>query len=203
MTETEFIDNVRKRTAVVCVGPSALRKQGAAGIVDKSREYFKNEITLADFFSVLSDQKRFEEYLDQHTLDLVATYAEGGQSWGAARKALNLFFRDVVYNRYLSDFYGLPTDFVAQNIALRNLEVPLDKDVGTNLNEVDTSLPMWKSIKQLDRPTSYLYQAAALVYADTFRIARVHLDLRFWRQNRLTQQARTANSGLASVGLDE
>lgn len=199
LTETEFLDNVRRRLAIVSVGASTLRNQGAAGIVDKARDYFTDKIKIADFFTVLPDPAAFDNYLDLHTANLVLTFAEGGQSWGAARKGLNLFFREVVYNRFLADHYKLPANFADYNYAIKNLEVPLDKGVGTNIQSQKPYLPIWVSIKLLQKPISDQYQRAAQELADKDNIAKVHLDLKYWRQPLVTT-ARTATMNLAQIG---
>lgn len=184
MTETEFLTSIHRRLSIIAVGASALRNQGAAGIIDKARVYFFDKINLDEFFRLLTNQTAFSSYLDKHTVQLVQTFAEGGQSWGAARKGLNLFFREVVYNRFLSDHYNLPTNFADYNIAIRNLEVPLDKDVGTKIFATNNDLLKWTSIKTLQKPISDKYQATAQDIADTMDIARVHLDLIYWRQTK-------------------
>jgi hypothetical protein len=105
-----------------------------------------------------------------------------GRSWGAARKALNLFFRDVVYNRYLTDYLNIPNDFIENQYILRNMEVPLDKDVAKGLREKYSDLPKWQSIRQLTKKESDIYQARALEYANELGLARIHLDLELWRK---------------------
>jgi hypothetical protein len=104
---------------------------------------------------------------------------------GAQReKDLNLFFRDVVYNKYLADLLNMPTDYKENLKTLRNLEVPLDRDVATGLNKTFDDLPKWTTIKDLNEKQSKLFQDRALTYADNKGIARIHLDLEFWRSGR-------------------
>lgn len=119
--------------------------------------------------------------MDKLTDDLRGKFPNGGKSWGAARKGLNLFFRDVVYNKYLADLLEVPTDYKENMKTLRNLEVPLDRDVAAGLTKAFDELPRWTTIKDLNGKRSKLFQDKALVYADSKGIARIHLDLEFWR----------------------
>jgi hypothetical protein len=98
------------------------------------------------------------------------------KSWGAARKALNLFLRDAVYNHDLSHFYGLSK--------IRGwLEVPLDEDVGTSLcaEPEGKNLPKWLKIKTLQLLDSAQFQSIASAVATRKRMRRVDLDIYYWR----------------------
>jgi len=178
----KFLRQIHRRVAQTSVGPSAIRNQGASGLITISREYFENSINLTEFRNKLTTD--YKVYLDKLTTDLTNRFPKGGQSWGAARKGLNLFFRDVVYNKYLADFLNIPTDYQENLKALRNLEVPLDRDVATGLNKTFDDLPRWTTIKNLNDRQSKLFQDKALIYADSKGIARIHLDLEFWRSDR-------------------
>ena len=94
--------------------------------------------------------------------------------WGVARKCLNLFFRDSLYNFYLRTEYDL-TKFEPF------LEIPLDRFVGDALWEKDMSLPRWKTVKGLTPGDSAKFQAAALRIAELEGTHRVHLDMVFFR----------------------
>ena len=148
MDKDEFLKLVHRRVAQTSVGPSAIRNQGASGLIKTSREYFENSVNLREFREILTTNK-YNDYLDNLTTDLKNRFEKGGQSWGAARKGLNLFFRDVVYNKYLADFLKIPTDYNENLRTLKNLEVPLDRDVTTGLTKLFADLPKWKSIKEL------------------------------------------------------
>jgi hypothetical protein len=181
MKETEFIESVRNRLINISVGASALRNQGASGIVEKSRSYFRNNIELSRFFDKLP-KKTFDKYLDEHTNLLLLDYPKKGKSWGAARKALNLYFRELVYNKFICDYYRVPKAKKKYHDFILNLEVPLDKDVamGIKKNSLDSTLK-WIGIRNLDKETSSLFQEAAEIIAKQQGIARVHLDLNYWR----------------------
>ena len=182
MTEKEFIDRIKKRLSIIAVGASALRNQGAPGIVEKSRNYFYG-ISLDEYFKKLPHQDKYSKFLDDHTTQLVKTYPKDGKSWGAARKGLNLFFREVAYNKFFSDHYKLPTEYIKFNEAVKHLEVPLDKDVAKGIyNDKKGILPKWTSIKKLTKEDSDLYQKEALNIAQKARTARINLDIKYWRQ---------------------
>ena len=88
----EFIYDVKKRLANIRIGPSAIRNQGAPGIVAISRDYFIRSINLVSFFDSLNNQNRFDKYLNRNTMKLLNEFPKAGKSWGAARKGLNLLF---------------------------------------------------------------------------------------------------------------
>lgn len=182
MTDKEFIDKIHKRISIVCIGASALRNQGAPGIVEVARNYFSN-ISLDEYFESLSNSDKFNVFLDSHTNKLVEKFPDNGKSWGAARKGLNLFFRELVYNKFITDYYNFPINIRDFNEIIKNLEVPLDLDVATGIY-IDSNfvLSKWESIKKLNIEMSKLYQKEALKIAKSKNIARVHLDLFYWRE---------------------
>ena len=123
---------------------------------------------------VTPDETGFLTYLDTTTTRLQEALPAGTRHWGAARKALNIFLRDLLYNSYLAPLYGL--------VPLRLwLEVPLDKDVAKGLGEAGVSLPRWLGIKHLSPAMSALYQSAASAVAAERGLARVDLDVFFYR----------------------
>lgn len=180
MTDEVFIKRMQRRIAQISVGASALRNQGAKGIIGICREYFENTIDLKEFSSNLKTGNH-KLYLDKHTSQLLDKFPENGKSWGAARKGLNLFFRDVVYNLYLANFLNIPVEKEANKIVLKDLEVPLDKDVATGLMSKFSDLPKWQSIRKLTQKESNIYQEKASEYAKDLSVPKVHLDLEFWR----------------------
>lgn len=184
MDNIEFINNVIWRLSNISVGASALRNQGAPGIVEAARLYFREEIELDKFFIALSTSKGYRKYLDTHTSNLLETFPSKGKRWGAARKGLNLYFREVVYNKFITDYYRLPKNLKKFNEAIAFLEVPLDLDVATGIRrDAKNELPKWKSIRELNKDRSDLYQKEAALIAKERKTARVHLDLYYWRQN--------------------
>src|SRR5687767_2834030 len=68
----------------------------------------------------------FQHELDEQTRQFIDAMPDGGKQWGMARKCLNLFLRDALYNFYLRDAYGLGK---LEGV----LEIPLDSHVGKAL----------------------------------------------------------------------
>lgn len=178
-----FTNDIHKRIATTCVTASALRNQGAAGIIEIARDYFSQSISLFELFQGLPDKNKFTDFLNYHTRELLFKFPIGGKSWGAARKGLNLFFRDLVYNKFVAEYFKLPQEFIEYNKAIQNLEVPLDSYVASGII-VDSGKPTlkWKSIVNLDQETNDLFQSEALIIAQKRGVARVHLDLYYWRR---------------------
>lgn len=189
MTDQLFLKQIQNRIAEISVGPSSLRNQGKSGILKLSRTYFKG-INLRLFFLSLRSERAYNNFLDKHTQLLKDQYKlRKDQGWGTARKALNLFFRDVIYNKYLTDYYLKATSNKQFHQMVGLLEVPLDKDVSSELRvdykkHFNESLPSWYGVKYLKQEESLYFQKAALDVAEHKNISRVHLDLEYWRKNR-------------------
>jgi hypothetical protein len=169
----EFLSRLQTRTAEAAIGASALRNQGAKGVVKAAREELA-KTKLKSFAQFGSGQ--FLSTLNRTTETVKNALPTGAQNWGAARKAINLFLRDSVYNRDLSEMHGLKK-------IRRWLEVPLDRDVGSALrNEPEgKALPLWPGLKKLTPEVSGEFQAVATKVAKRKRVARVDLDVYFWR----------------------
>ncbi len=182
MKENAFLNIIHKRLSIISVGASALRNQGASGIIKIAREYFYT-IDIEEFMSCIDSKDVYSKFLNKHTDNLVSIFPENGRSWGGARKGLNLFFREVVYNKFFSDYFGLPTRITEFNEKVKFLEVPLDRDVATGIySESEVTLPKWKSIKSLTPTISEEYQIVAQIIAEKENYAKVNLDLRYWRK---------------------
>lgn len=182
MTEKEFYKKIYRRIAQVSIGASAIRNQGGSGLIDILRDYFENDIDPKIFFNVLSNRKKYSIFLDEHTYKIVSRFPKNAKSWGAARKGLNLFFRDLVYNRFFSQRYGVPMDYLAFNEFIQHMEVPLDNDVVAGLvRDSKIILPKWMRIKNLTPEISEIYQKQATLIAVEKKTARINLDLIYWR----------------------
>jgi hypothetical protein len=181
MKNQKFINQLQRRIAQISVGASSLRNQGAKGIIEICRDYFENSINLEEFKKEI-ESNNYLKYLNKNTTELLNRFPENGKSWGAARKGLNLFFREVVYNFYLANHLEISADEDKNRNALNQLEAPLDKDVATGLREIFPELPKWKSIRSLTVHESQIYQHTASKYADELQIPKIHLDLQFWRR---------------------
>lgn len=164
---------LQRHVAQLAANGSSLRNQGAPGVVAAARR------RLADFNLLRlprNGSDDFTRHLDQETLQLVECFPEGARNWGAARKVLNLFLRDCLYNFYLRDWHGL-------GVLEGHFEVPLDSYVAEALHQAPRGddLPVWRGVKYVNREENALYQEIASEVAEEFGTERVHLDLRFWR----------------------
>jgi hypothetical protein len=177
MTEPfDFIDRLQVRIAGLAIGRSTLRNQGASGMVDCARKYLR-KVDLR-LFSV-GTVEQFQKVLQKQTKQLADSFPDGGKgNWGAARKSLNIFLRDVVYCRPLCEHYKL-ADLEPW------LEVPLDSNVYAGLLK-DADKPedvvCWPKLKKLELEDSNKLQIVASAIAGKFHVARVHLDVRYWRK---------------------
>jgi hypothetical protein len=99
--------------------------------------------------------------------------------WGAARKSINIFIRDAVYN------FCLRNHFQLEKIE-DQLEVPLDSFTTSNLRRAAQQgklpePPRWESIRALTPADSRKYQELAACIARDRQIHRCHLDALYWR----------------------
>jgi hypothetical protein len=163
---------MQKKVAVSAIPPSAMRRQGLAGLLVRMRT---NCLDLDLGALADSTQVEFSSFLDRATVQLCAGVADLRCEWGAARKALNLFLRDATYNHYLREQHRLSTieDF---------LELPLDRQVADRLvaEKGRDSLPLWPGVHHLQPHESQEYQHFAARVADKHGCSRVHLDLYYW-----------------------
>lgn len=173
MTENEFNKLLQKHLAEVSITNSALRNQGAKGLVSTARQ-FCSKLRIRKF-NVYS-QEKFNRVLNRDTRSLMSKFPTGAKNnWGAARKSLNLFLREVLYNNFLSRHFNT-------NV-INFLEVPLDKQVAQAIkkNYKKKIFPSNFSIKSLQKEMSDEYQKTAKKIASELGIPRIHLDLIYWR----------------------
>jgi len=172
VVEPDFIKRVRQREASISVGASTARGMGK-GMVKAARDFLGN-LDLRSF--VTESEDAFQQRLDASTDECRVKLPS--QSWGAARKFLNIFLRGALYNRFLCEHYGLVT-------LEPFLEVPLDKSVATGLRSEHggLSLPPWGTVLRLEPAVSAAYQAFAHQVSLRKGCARVHLDLWYWRRD--------------------
>ena len=175
MKSDNFIVTMQRRTGVTAVGPSALRGQGA-GVLKATQNYL-GSIELSNIPA--TNQEEYNKWLDAHTETILSILPIRNKPWGAARKALNLFMRDVLYNRYLCDHFGIRK-------FEKWMELPLDSAVAKGLKKLAgrRRLPPWPGLKRLKEDTSQIYQSFATEYSRTRGISRVHLDIYLWTENR-------------------
>jgi hypothetical protein len=177
MKKEKFISLVHNRIAELAVGSSALRNQGARQVVSKSRIFLKS-LRLSKFAT--SREITFQKQLDFSTQALLRRLPRRARNWGTARKALNLFLRDVLYNSYLCEHYRFKK-------VEKNLEIPLDRYTmgGIRKDARDNSLLRPTTIIGLTPAVSKRYQCAAKKIAEQKGISRVQLDLIYWRSKDL------------------
>jgi hypothetical protein len=138
-----FRELMQKHIAQISANSSSLRNPGAPGAVAAAQEFLiKFNISLiAD-----TNAEKFRHSLDHATQTLTDFFPEDARHWGRARKVINIFLRDSLYNRYLAEHYKLDT-------IASLLEVPLDADVAENLHnyakEKNKTLSPWPKIKGL------------------------------------------------------
>ena len=165
---------MQKRVANIAISASTLRNQGAAGVVESARKYL-SQLSLG-IFQGISTENQFMKILDDCTDELMQKMPKGARNWGTARKAINVFLEETLYNGCLNEIYAL------NNIA-EYFEVPLDNYVAKNLIKEDRNgrLPSWQSIKRLNPETSAIFQSYAREVANDKGTIRIYLDLMYWR----------------------
>jgi hypothetical protein len=148
---------------------SSLRNQGHAGIVAHARN-FMLAMDLAPFAGAATEAS-FQAELDRQTQALAQLVG----SWGAARKALNIFLCEAFHNVELNAHYQL--DRIGPY-----LEVALDGTVGRRLwQESDATLPRWASIRGLQPEINQRYQEFAAAHALELNLdLRVDLEILYW-----------------------
>ena len=176
---------LRSQLARAATESSTVRGRGNAGVAAAARAY----LTQLDLAKLAANPEALPAHLDQHTVSLLETFqGEAHARWGLARKILNLFLRDAVYNVHLRTACGLgPLE--------PRLELPLDGESAKRVrrdyrrlrkDRPDLpNLPAWKGPFVLRPRESRDHQQAALEVAEAKGLrARVHLDAFFWSLER-------------------
>ncbi len=167
------IDSFQRRLANISIGITTLRGQGK-GAKEAAINYLKG-LPLKEFSNVNS-MKQFIELLDKFTNELKDKLPN--KSWGAARKAINIFLLQSSYHSYISKEYNLEG-------IIPYLELPLDNPNAKRLislaQKKDIKLD-WKNIRELTPEYSRKIQDFALKLAkEKYNCPRGHLDVIFWR----------------------
>jgi len=167
----------QRRIAMLCASASSLRGQGPAGMIKSTRKFLAR-VHLEKFNEL--DGKAFNLRLNSLTRRLMRRFPMTARTnWGAARKVLNLFLRDALYDHHLNVRYSL-------HQIEPYLEVPLDRDVAEGLRSEREGgqLPPRFKIKTLTPQASKQYQDFAQRVAENKKnpTPRVHLDLLYWRK---------------------
>ncbi len=185
--DDQFYRDMQRYIAVTAIGPSTLRNQGSAGVIEAAQDYLAG-IDLGGFCT--KDERTFLMVLDAATEKLKRTLPREAQNWGAARKACNLFLRDICYNRFLCQrYYGLEE-------SEEWMEIPLDGLVAVALKRKGQrgGLPRWPGLNGLTPEISAKFQAFARQIAAEKRISRVHLDMRLWMTERKKNGEQSASA---------
>jgi hypothetical protein len=122
-----------------------------------------------------SSPAKFAHSLDLATKSLAKRLPKG--RWGAARKFLNIYLRNITYNFHLRQKYRLDR---VESL----LELPMDSFAAKGLHTEPEGnvLPRWKGVIHLTPESSAIYQVVAALVAARLTICRVHLDLHYWRR---------------------
>ncbi|MGH9467731.1 MAG: hypothetical protein ACRD1Y_10290 [Terriglobales bacterium] len=98
-------------------------------------------------------------------------------SWGVARKALNVFMVLALQNRQLEEEFGL-------SLFEDDMEAPLDTEVMRKLRrlarETGKEVPLFIPIKMLKKGTSVPFQEVASACAGSNGVTRGRLDALLW-----------------------
>lgn len=164
---------LQARAARAALAPSSMRGVGRAGVVDAGRPFLR-ALDLRSFGTKRAS--RFRQELDEHTDGLLRTFPQAARQWGLARKGLNIFLRECLYNVHLRDAYALARGEMFY-------EVPLDALTGTAIWKAsDGRVPRWTTIRALRPKVSDDYQRVAGELAAAKGIAPIHLDAVWWGQ---------------------
>lgn len=184
----DFLAAVQWHVSRLSVGASAARGQGAPGLVDAARTFLA-EMPLQRFG--VEREMRFRSHLDALTEELKGSLPRKGRNWGIARKLLNIFLRNALYDKYLSAAWKLDR-------SEQWLEVPLDRIVADKLRQYvpvelpdRTPLSRWLGVKHLKPAFSEGYQDAIRELAAKKGVAPVHMDIYWWSPSRTGGSSRT------------
>ena len=174
--KSDLLHYIQSHVARGAITPSLARGKGRQGTVAKARSFLRH-LDLRPFGAAVAGA--FSDHLDEVTAELLRHFPASARQWGLARKALNVFLRDCLYNVYLRRANRLDR---AEGL----FELPLDSITGTLLRrEVGPRrLPAWTGLKGVDRDANAVYQALAADAAHRYGIHRVHLDAYWWSVSR-------------------
>ena len=176
LSNKKFIASVQKFMAIQAVSASTVRGL-PAGSLGKIQAYL-GRLRLGRLAGM--DGSDYARWLDAKTRDLQNKLRGCRKRWGLARKVLNLFIRQCLYNTYLSRKFRLAR-------VQKHMEMPLDSKVARGLKEDAGrgALPPWPRLIRLDRNTSQKFQEHAEDYASRKGLpARVFLDNYLWLEYR-------------------
>ncbi len=163
----------QRRLANISIGTTTLRGQGK-GASSIAIDYLKN--MPLNKFSDITNQDEFMRLLDKFTIEL--KYLLPNKSWGAARKAINIFLLQASYHHNFVNDYHLDK-------IIPYLEIPLDNPNANQLRfeaKKEGIWLEWVNIKNLTPEQSKKIQNFAFKFTkEKYKCPRGYLDLYFWR----------------------
>lgn len=173
VTKFDFLKTMQEFVAISAIGVSALRNQGRGS--HQAVRDFLAAMLLAPLKGM--GQVEYRNWINEATEELLAKWPGTERPWGAARKSVNLFMRDALYNQYLSQEHDI-------GHVEKWMEIALDSKVAEGLRSRFPALPPWPGLKHLEQHVSDQYQDCAQQLADGLDRSRVHLDIWLWLENR-------------------
>lgn len=172
---TPPIELVQRRLSITSVATSTVRGQ-PKGTVAIARKFLQS-INLKDFSVENEDQ--FRNVLNSCTEELKDMLPSN--SWGIARKVLNIFLFQAVHDIFLNRNYELDK-------IIKYLEVPLDNPNAKKIKcyaKMDGKNLEWRNIYSLKAEESIKFQEYARGYANReFNCERCHLDIYWWHSEK-------------------
>jgi len=177
LNKDDFLKVVQEFVSVDSIPSSALRGQ-KKGTIGEAREFCAS-IDLSELSS-LDEEEEFRAKLDEMTRALLKKMGLTDKGWGVARKGINLFLRNALYNHYLREEYNLSR-------VERCFESPIDGVVAGVLREKceECELPRWPYLKNLSKEVHEEYQRCIRTIAkDSEDMLPVHVDAYLWTRMR-------------------
>lgn len=159
----------QRRVAQCAVGPSTVRGQPGE-TVKRSRDFLA-QVELG------SVTETYGLWLERQTLAMQDAVLAGGRPmlWGFARKVLNIFMRDALYNHFLRSAYALDR-------FERQMQLPMDRHCAEGLRKRSGIVcPEWRTIRDLQEAEHSEWQRVAIHHAEQQGTYPVHLDVILWR----------------------
>lgn len=166
------IEDIQRFIAYGSVGASTVRGLRTKGVVVSGRKALR-KVDLAPYGHATAES--FRRMLDRDTERVRRSLADGAQFWGVARKVLNIYLRNALYNTYLTAHYGLAG-------LEPYCEVPLDSlsAKGILSHARERPLPRWVGVKYVTPEINSHFQRLAATVAAESKTSRIHLDALFW-----------------------
>ncbi|MCX5649294.1 MAG: hypothetical protein NTX40_09415 [Planctomycetota bacterium] len=180
MSNKEFLSAVQEFMAIQAVTVSTVRGL-RKGTLKKIHAYL-GRLRLGRLVGM--NGAEYVRWLDAKTRDLQRKLRGRNKRWGLARKSMNLFMRQCLYNTYLSRRFRLAR-------FQKQMEIPLDsrvaRELGKDARKRKLKLPPWPGLIGLDEDgeTSRKFQDYAKDLAPRKGLpARVFLDNYLWLKYR-------------------